>query len=147
MSVSQNAGKHLVNAGSKKLAKKGIAAFDPLEAIRMVAAAYSEYKKIRETELAKRQEIRSWEKINVEKIRTQRELLMRYLDLSFDERKQNFSRMFDVLDRCVENGAMESIALTLRSLIDMASSGPFKELATSQSVRELLADPSRDIEI
>ena len=129
-----------------KVVKKGTDAINPLEVIRDIADAYYSYKQISEAEKTKRQQIKSWEKVNIERIRAQRDILMRYLDQSFDERKENFKRLFNILDQCIEQGNTESLALTLKSVIDLAKSSPFKDLESGENVRALLQDPNREFE-
>lgn len=125
---------------------KGVAAVNPMDVLKEITKAYTEYKRVKETEKTKRREITSWERTNIERIRSQRQILLRYLDLSFDERRKNFERMFNVLDECVRKGDLQSLAATLESVVDLAKSSPFKELATGESVRALLEDPNRSIE-
>jgi hypothetical protein len=50
-----------------------------------MVTAYTDYLKIAEQEQTKRREIEAWEKETINRINAQRELLMAYLDRSFDE--------------------------------------------------------------
>lgn len=114
------------------------------DALQQVISAYAEYKQIAEQEKTKRREIKAWEKENLAKIKAQRDLLMEYLDRSFDERAKNFSQLFDVVDRAIASGNNEQLGLALHSITELAKSSPFKELANLSSVQTALADPNHE---
>ncbi len=108
--------------------------------------------KIAEEEQTKRRGIQAWEKTTITKIQAQRDLLMEYLERSFDERANNFSQMFDVVDRAfakrlpwrIATGNNEQLALILDSITRLAQSSPFKDLANLTSVRAALDDPDHE---
>jgi len=114
------------------------------DALQPVIAHYLEYNQIAEQERTKRREIKAWEKENLAKIQAQRDLLMEYLDRSFDERAKNFKQLFDVVDRAIASGNNEQLGLALHSITELAKSSPFKELANLSSVQAALADPNHE---
>ncbi|WP_341733692.1 hypothetical protein [Microcoleus sp. EPA2] len=114
------------------------------DVLQQVIAHYAEYKQIAEQERTKRREIKAWEKESLAKIKAQRDLLMEYLDRSFDERSQNFNQLFDVVDRAIASGNNEQLGLALDSITELAKSSPFKELANLYSVQAALADPNHE---
>ncbi|AUB41412.1 hypothetical protein COO91_07460 [Nostoc flagelliforme CCNUN1] len=113
---------------------------NPAECLQQMVSAYAEYKIIAEQEQTKRREIEAWEKETITKINAQRELLMVYLDRSFDERAENFRALFAVVDNAIASGNNEQLALTLNSITEIAKSSPFKDLANLASVRAALDD-------
>ncbi|MBC1222395.1 hypothetical protein GNF10_04190 [Nostoc sp. UCD121] len=117
---------------------------NPAECLQQMVSAYSEYKIIAQQEQTKRQEIETWEKETITKINAQRELLMAYLDRSFDERAENFRALFAVVDNAIASGNNEQLALTLNSITEIAKSSPFKDLANLASVRAALDDPDHE---
>ncbi|MEH2244353.1 hypothetical protein [Nostoc sp.] len=117
---------------------------NPAECLQQMVSAYSEYKIIAEQEQTKRREIEAWEKETITKINAQRELLMAYLDRSFDERAENFRTLFAVVDNAIASGNNDQIALTLNSITEIAKSSPFKDLANLASVRAALDDPDHE---
>jgi len=117
---------------------------DEKECVDIVASAYTEYKIIAEQEQTKRREIEAWEKETITKINAQRELLMAYLDRSFDERAENFRALFTVVDNAIASGNNDQLALTLNSITEIAKSSPFKDLANLASVRAALDDPDHE---
>lgn len=125
---------------------KGVTAINPVQCVKEISTAYTEYRQIQTQETTKRRQIEAWEKVSLKKIKAQRDLLMEYLDRSFDERKENFSNLFKMLDKAAENGDTQSIAIALKSIVDLASNGPFKDIASVDAVRGVLSDPNQDFE-
>jgi len=119
---------------------------NPAECLQQIVSAYTEYKIIAEQEQTKRREIEACEKVTIAKINAQRDLLMAYLNRSFDERAENFRALFNVVDRAMAVGNNEQLALALHSIIELAKSSPFKELANLASVRAALDDPDHEWE-
>jgi ribonucleotide reductase alpha subunit len=100
--------------------------------------------KFAEQEQTKRREIEAWERETITRINAQRDLLMAYLDRSFDERAENFRSLFCVVDRAIATGNNDQLALALHSITEIAKSSPFKELANLASVRAALDDPNHE---
>ncbi|MCC5628465.1 hypothetical protein LC613_10240 [Nostoc sphaeroides CHAB 2801] len=127
-----------------KIATFALANLNPAECLQLMVSGYTEYKIIAQQEQTKRREIDAWEKETITKINAQRELLMAYLDRSFDERAENFRALFAVVDNAIASGNNEQLALTLNSITEIAKSSPFKDLANLASVRAALDDPDHE---
>jgi ribonucleotide reductase alpha subunit len=119
---------------------------NPAECLQQIVSAYTEYKIIAEQEQTKRREIEAWEKVTIAKINAQRDLLMAYLNRSFDERAENFRHLFCVVDWAIAADNNDQLALALHSITELAKSSPFKELANLASVRAALDDPDHEWE-
>jgi hypothetical protein len=129
----------------KKVATVVVKEFiNPGECLQQMVSTYTDYLKIAEQEKTKRREIEAWEKEAIAKINTQRDLLITYLDRSFDERAENFRALFNVVDKAMSSGNNEQLALTLNEITEIAKSSPFKELANLTSVRAALDDPDHE---
>src|SRR5665647_1460743 len=92
-------------------------------------------------ERTKRQEIATWERTQFEIIAVQKEFLLIALDKTFDERKENFRRLFDDLDTALVSQADDAaarVADILGAITDLAKTSPFKDclLYTSPSPRD-----------
>ncbi|OYD98041.1 hypothetical protein CDG76_04290 [Nostoc sp. 'Peltigera membranacea cyanobiont' 210A] len=127
-----------------KIATFALANLNPAECLQQMVSACTDYLKVAEQEKTKRREIDAWEKETITKINAQRELLMAYLDRSFDERAENFRALFAVVDNAIASGNNEQLALTLNSITEIAKSSPFKDLANLASVRAALDDPDHE---
>jgi hypothetical protein len=117
---------------------------DPLESVREIVKACTDYLKIAEEERTKRQEIKAWEKATIADINARRDVLIKYLERSFDERANNFRQLFNVVDKAIDNGDNEELALALHSITELAKSSPFKDLANLTSVKAALNDPNHE---
>ncbi|RAM48660.1 MAG: hypothetical protein C6Y22_26805 [Hapalosiphonaceae cyanobacterium JJU2] len=117
---------------------------NPAECLQQMVTAYTDYLKIAEQEQTNRREIDAWEKETITRINAQRELLMAYLDRSFDERAENFRALFTVVDSAIASGNNDQLALALNSITQIAKSSPFKDLANLTSVRAALNDPNHE---
>jgi hypothetical protein len=90
-----------------------------------------------------RAKIAAWEHVQTDKIRDQREVLLKALDLTFDERRENFRRMFDGLDQAIAAGDPAQAASFLESITDLAKTSPFKELANVEIIVSDLKRPDQ----
>ncbi|MBL1211274.1 MAG: hypothetical protein FWJ34_16865 [Geminocystis sp. GBBB08] len=99
-----------------------------------------EYLNTREIEETKRRKIKAIENITIQEIKEKREILIKYLELSFDERSNNFKRLFDTVDSAISSHDNQALALTLHSIVELAKSSPFKELINLSNVRLALED-------
>ncbi|SRR5579883_523237 len=120
--------------------------FNPTECLQQIVSAYTQYKIIAEQEKTQRREIDAWEETTIAQINAQRDLLIAYLERSFDERAENFRALFAVVDQALISGNNEQLALTLNSITEIAKASPFKELANLASVRAALDNPEHEWE-
>ena len=123
---------------------QAVAIMNPAECLQQIFSVCTDYMKVAEQERTKRREIEAWEQETLAKINAQRDLLMAYLDRSFDERAENFRSLFCVVDQAIATGNNDQLALALHSITEIAKSSPFKELANLTSVRAALDDPNHE---
>lgn len=83
---------------------------------------------------AERTAIASWRHVQTEKIHAPRAVLLTALDLTFDERRENFRRLFDGLDSAMTAGDAAEVSSYLESITDLAKESPFKELANLEII-------------
>ncbi len=126
----------------KKIKNFGLQNLNPAESLQQMVSAYTEYLTIAEQEKTKRRNIEAWEKEAIIRINAQRDLLITYLDRSFDERAENFRSLFGVVDDALLSGDNQQLALALNSITEIAKSSPFKDLANLNNVRAALNDPN-----
>ncbi len=131
-----------------KLGKKGTSeVFNAAEVVMQIVTAYNDWRKVAEEEQTKRHAISAEERRAIHQINVQRDLLMTHLERSFDERRENFRQFFDSLDRAIDKGDTATVAVTLNSIVELAQSSPFKDIASVQAVREVMADQDTVYEI
>lgn len=101
-------------------------------------------------ERTKRQEIATWERTQLEIIAVQKEFLLTALDKTFDERKENFRRLFDDLDTALVSQADDAaarVADILGAITDLAKTSPFKDLKSPEIVVQEFLQSGRTIEL
>lgn len=133
--------------GTNAALKKANAGINAAEVVMQLVTAYTDWKKIAEEEGTKRHAISAEERKAIHQINVQRDLLMTHLERSFDERRENFRQFFDSLDRAINKGDAVTVAATLNSIVELAQSSPFKDIASVQAVRDVMADQDTVYEI
>lgn len=108
----------------------------------MVDAA-NQWVKVVQEETTRREEIRSWELTERERIVAHRDVLLRGLELAHDERRENFRRLFDSLDTAMGDDDAVTAASLLESITELAKTSPFAELANVQFVVNELKQSDR----
>ena len=133
--------------GTSTALKKASAGINAAEVVAQLITAYTDWRKVAEEEGTKRHAISAEERKAILQINVQRDLLMTHLERSFDERRENFRQFFDSLDRAIDKGDAATVAVTLNSIVELAQSSPFKDIASVQAVRDVMADQDTVYEI
>jgi hypothetical protein len=108
------------------------------ECLNKIVSECTDYLKISEQEKTKRREIDKLERESISRIKAQKDILMKYLDRSFDVRSDNFRSLFCIIDQAILSGNNEQLAMALHTMTEMAKSNPFKDLSNLTSVRAAL---------
>ena len=90
--------------------------------------------------------IRREAEVQIARVHASRDLLLDYLDRSFDERRSNFDALFSRFDAAASSNNVEGVARTLDAIVELAKSSPFKDLADLARAKEVLKDKSKDFE-
>ena len=134
--------KDLINMGMQLSGEQ----VNPLMALEKITSLCHEVAIIEATEKTKREEIIANKETRIEIIRTQKEFLMEYLKKTFDERSDNFNKIFEVIDSALENDNIQQLALGLDSLNKLAAESPFKVLADINVLGEALDNSDFEFE-
>lgn len=94
----------------------------------MFADVVKENHKVTEEETTKRHNITAMKEFEIEKIQAQKEVLKDYFEKTFAERRINFDKMFDALDKGIESNNLELIQLSLGSIVEIAKDSPLKQV-------------------
>lgn len=86
-------------------------------------------------------------KQEIAKIHALKEMLLSYLDKSFDERRENFARLFDNIDKAYADGRLDEMSVALNAMVSMAAQSPFKALADAATAAKVLKDKSIEWEL
>ena len=112
----------------KAAVKLNVNPMDVLNMFNDLAKQYMDLERTREIERTKRAEIEKERQKTLAKIQVQKELFLKYIDKSFDERASNFNKFFEVIDSAMSDGNMEKLAMGLNSVMQLARESPFKAL-------------------
>ena len=99
-----------------------------LDGLKMFADIVKENHKVTEEETTKRHNITSMKEFEIEKIQAQKEVLKDYFEKTFAERRINFDKMFDALDKGIDSNNLELIQLSLNSIVEIAKDSPLKQV-------------------
>ena len=102
-------------------ASAAVSAFDNL------LNAWKDCKITSEIERTKRENIRSWRDVNVKAIEESSDILRRYLELSFKERAETISGVFERLDRALEDNNTEAVCLMVNSIVTIVKDSPLAQ--------------------
>ncbi len=107
--------------------------------IKEIVGAVGEWVRTVEQGRAKRADIAAKEAATLAAIAADRDVLLTYLDRSFDERKDNFKQLFTALDDAIRNNPA-AVADVLGAITTLAVRSPFADLADAPSVLARLND-------
>jgi hypothetical protein len=109
-------------------------------ALQKIVSAIQEWQQTVALEASRQRAIAAEEARWLAAIEADRQLLLTYLDRTFDERRENFRRLFEELDRAM--GAEPAhVADLLGAITTLAMKGPFQDLKDVDTVTANLNDP------
>ena len=122
---------------------------DPEQALNTLNNLYNKYvelEKAREEYKTERDRIQADKEKALEQIAAIKDVLMTYLNRSFDERAIMIKQNFEVIDTAIANNNMEALAITVQSVNTLVAQSPFKALVDLAQVRrELLSNDKLEI--
>jgi hypothetical protein len=131
------------NIGVRFAARGAQVLKNPSEAHKLIKEIFvvaGEVQKFREVQETKRADIEKNKQIAIEIISSQKQILMEYLEKTFDERKNNFEMMFKIIDHALKNNNIQQLAIALDNINKLATSSPFKDLSSTQNIKNALKD-------
>lgn len=121
-----------------------------VDTFKLVVTSASEWITVLAEEKRRREEISVWASSQIEIIRVQQNFLLAALEKTFDERRENFRRLFDQLDGALLSGSDNAAAQAadlLEAITDLAKTSPFKDLKSPALVVQEFLQGGRVIEI
>lgn len=97
-----------------------------------------------EAEITKRVGIAADRDVAIANVKAQQVLIADYLERSFDERAENFKKLFTVVGEASAAEKMQALAMGLESVVELATSSPFKDLRTVEETSAALTDPNHE---
>ncbi len=121
-----------------------------VDTFNLVLASANQWVMVINEEKTKRDEIRAWEQTQLEIIHVQRDFLLTALDKTFDERRENFRRLFDNLDAALvseRDDAGAQVSEILGAITELAQTSPFKDLKSPALVVQEFLQSGKVIEL
>lgn len=138
----------LIENTKAKLSGKSLSSpSEVLSTLKAFSEAATDAVKFCEIQETKRAEIRANTEVRIAQLRAQRDIVMDYLQRSFDERRYLFEQQFKVVDHALMTGNTEELAISLQSINDLAKSSPFKALADIGNVQRALTQEGSTFDI
>lgn len=109
--------------------KKLITPLAAIGAVQDMCNVIVDYYKIREEERTKRTIITAQKEVYISKINSQKEFILKYLDKTFDERKENFDKFFKIVDNALQTNNLDQLTIGVNAITDLAKTSPFKDLS------------------
>ncbi len=98
-----------------------------LDGFNMLVSAYQEYGIVREQHQTERTRIQANKEIELARLHHQAELLESYLKKEFKQQNETIDKMFERLDRGIEENNPQLIALAMQNIENIVKSSPLKE--------------------
>jgi hypothetical protein len=117
---------------------------DVVSVVENLVLMAGEVRKFEEAQVTRRMGIAAERDVAIANVKAQTEILQDYLARSFDERAENFSRLFDMVDSALDTNNVQALALGLDSVVKLAASSPFKDLRSVEETTAALTDPDHD---
>lgn len=124
----------------------GVKALSPTQIMGLVDGAREIVANIKEiaVQRTEQERIREQSRQEVERIHAFRDVMLDYLDRSFDERRENFQQLFARLDKAIETENVELARVTLDAVVHLADSSPFKALSDTLATQRALGEKGKD---
>lgn len=113
----------------------------------MLGKTAMETSKFCQVQDSKRAQINAERDAYIAQIDAQKELILEYLEKSFDERKISFEQFFNRLDKAMAKNDTQQMGLILDSINQLAATSPFKALQTRKNARQALEDPHFELDV
>lgn len=152
MKVSENMSKEDDEAFVESLQNgfSNVSANNPkeaMQALKLFVDATNETIKFVKQQEVKREKILADRDTQIAKIEATKEVLKEYLEKTFDERKDTFSKYFEIVDAALEKGDNAVLTKALDSINTLAASSPFKDLSNMNTFKEIMNNNDEDLDI
>ncbi|SMG16097.1 hypothetical protein [Dethiosulfovibrio salsuginis] len=107
------------------------------DAIQSILKEFYNFKKIEEEEKTKRTQIIKEAEACIERIRSQKEIFLEYLEHEYKERASTYQKLFSGIDAAIEKGDTAMVNSLMQGVISQIQTSPFRGI---QDFREKLMD-------
>jgi hypothetical protein len=116
-------------------------AADAFSALSQIVSGARESFQIHQTESTKREKLKTYREIEVKRIEAAAKTLHEYFDLTFAERKETNTRLFENYDRARESGDVAAMQIAVGGIVEVARTSPLAGIGNLSELRKALDDP------
>lgn len=120
---------------------------DALNLVNTIISEVGDWVRVVQEEQTKQAVIQAEAEVRIAAIQHDGELLLGYLDRSFDERRELFKGHFEALRLALQSGSTDQVAAILGAITTLAVKSPFEDLKDIESIRATWADSNAVIEV
>jgi hypothetical protein len=140
----ENLCSNVYNTGINEMKSPGLSGLqsptDALSVVNYIAELSGEVEKFREVQKTKRCGIEAEKEVTIQKLQIQKEFLLKYLNDTFDERRENFEKIFNVVDDAIAKDNMQQLAAGINAINELSKCSPFRDLANINHIGDALKD-------
>jgi hypothetical protein len=112
-----------------RLESIGLNPEEAIEAVKAIADAVVEHRRIKQDNMTAREAIRAQSAVMRKQIAANRKSLARYIDGTFDDRNVALHGLLEALDECVKSGNVELAKVMADQIAGIVKSGPLIQAA------------------
>ncbi|PIQ08219.1 MAG: hypothetical protein COW71_13105 [Ignavibacteriales bacterium CG18_big_fil_WC_8_21_14_2_50_31_20] len=127
-----------------KSASKKIPGINFLSVVEEVTSAIKEYSIIVQEEKTKRVAIKSQRDYLIEEIKSKKEIILTYLEKSYDERASILKKQFEIVDKAIDSNNIEMLQVGLGAVIKVLENSPLSDF---NEFKSLYDNPNKQIDI
>jgi hypothetical protein len=109
-----------------------------------VITEFLDYLKVRETEETKREQIRARRDVLVLALESEKELILKFFERHFDDRKASLEQLFVLLKSATETNNDKQLDAALSGIVTILQQNPLRDLS---EFRKNMANPAFQIEL
>lgn len=120
---------------AKRLPKTKSPVVDPTASLVGIVTAWQSYQQVRAQEESRREGIRAQAEVAIARIQAQTQVLRQIIDQTFAERRENFNRLFSLLEEGLRTGNDRQIEAALTMIVTQIKESPIRQVA--ETVRQI----------
>lgn len=126
----------------QSFANNAMAAGNVLESVKVIVSDLTNMVNMIQQETTKREAIRANRDVIIEKTRAFREIMLKVMDHTFEERKMQFDGYFELLDKAMDKNDVNMVAGILHNMVELTKESPLRNLIDLASTQKALKDPN-----
>ena len=120
------------NPSPGKLVSSQVPGATTADGLTQMFAVYTDYKRLRETEITNRVVITAEKEVAIEKIRAQRDIFLKVISDSAELRKLSLEAQINAMDKAIAADATAALQIVMDGMVKTLQTSSFKDVADMQ---------------